>query len=217
MNNKEIIQAVADEVRRRLAGAEVGHDWWHIRCVWQIAKTLAKEEGADTFVVELAALLHDISDVKFNGGDEDEGARVAREILASHNVSEDIIYQVEDIINTISFKGAGVTDEMKTLEGNCVQDADRLEALGARGVARALTYGGYAGREIYNPDISPLMHASKEEYRNAKGTTINHFYEKLLLLKDRMKTKTGHRIAEDRHKYMEEFLDQFLAEWNGER
>lgn len=217
MNNEQIIQAVADEVRLRLLGAEGGHDWWHIRCVWAIAKTLAREERADTYVVELAALLHDISDVKFNGGDEDAGSRIAREILSLHHVPEEVIRHVEDIIDTVSFKGAGVSDEMKSLEGMCVQDADRLEALGARGVARALTYGGFADREIYNPDIQPLMHATKEEYRNAKGTTINHFYEKLLLLKGRMKTEAGKRIAEGRHAYMEQFLEQFLAEWNGER
>lgn len=217
MNNERVIDRVAEEVRNRLAGAEAGHDWWHIRCVWAIAKTIAKKEGADTFVVELSALLHDISDVKFNGGDETAGSRIAREILSLYHVPEMVIREVEDIIDTISFKGAGVSDEMKTLEGMCVQDADRLEALGARGVARAFTYGGHAGRTMYDPDIPPLLHASKEEYRNARGTTINHFYEKLLLLKDRMKTDTGKRIAEGRHAYMERFLEQFFAEWNGER
>lgn len=211
------IQAVADDVCMRLKGAEVGHDWWHIRCVWQIAQTLAKEEGADTFVVELAALLHDISDAKFNGGDEGASAHIARHILVQHQVSEAVICEVEGIINSISFKGAGVPDVTNTIEGKCVQDADRLEALGARGIVRAFTYGGYAGHEIYNPEVLPLMHASKEEYRNAVGTTINHFYEKLLLLKDRMNTKAGRRMAKDRHKYMEQFLEQFKAEWNGER
>jgi len=217
MNKDETIQAVASEVRRRLEGAEAGHDWWHIHCVRQIAKTIATEEGADLFVVELSALLHDISDYKFNGGDEDAGARIAREILFAHGVSEEVILHVEDIINSVSFKGAGVADEVKTLEGKCVQDADRLEALGARGIARAFTYGGHADREMYNPDIAPLVHVTKEEYKAAKGTTVNHFYEKLLLLKGRMKTNAGKRLAEGRHKYMEEFLAQFFAEWNGER
>lgn len=158
-----IVNAVQAEVRRRLEGAEAGHDWWHIHCVLQNARHIANEEGADIFIVELAALLHDISDWKFNGGDDEASARIAREILAPLGVSEKDIAHIEDIINTLSFKGAGVADEMKTLEGKCVQDADRVEALGARGIARAFTYGGHAGREIYNPEIKPLLHASKEE------------------------------------------------------
>jgi len=210
-----IVSAVQAEVRRRLEGAEAGHDWWHIHCVLQNARHIANEEGADLFVVELAALLHDISDWKFNGGDDEASARIAREVLSPHGVKESEIAHIEDIINTLSFKGAGVADEMKTLEGKCVQDADRVEALGARGIARAFTYGGHAGREIYNPDIKPLLHASKEEYKMAKGTTINHFYEKLLLLKGRMKTNAGRKMAEGRHEFMEKFLAQFLAEWDG--
>ncbi len=213
----KVVVAVESEVQRLLTGAEVGHDWWHIRCVLQNARAIAKEEGADIFVVELAALLHDVSDYKFNGGDDAASARIARALLAPFGVSEKDIAHVEDIINTISYKGSGVADDMQTLEGKCVQDADRLEALGARGIARAFTYGGYAGREMHNPDIKPLLHASKDEYMKAKGTTINHFYEKLMLLKERMKTKAGKRMAEGRHIYMEEFLQQFHDEWDGKK
>lgn len=211
---EDIIEKIALEVKNRLAESEAGHDWWHIRCVWKLAKFIAIEEKADLFVTELAALLHDISDYKFNGGDEMGGGITALEILQKFNISDSVMEHVVYIINNISYKGAGVKDELNSLEAKCVQDADRLDALGARGIARAFSYGGYANLEMYNPSIPPILHQSKEDYRKSKGTTINHFYEKLLLLKDRMKTSTGKKLAEERHNFMQIFLAQFLKEWD---
>ena len=176
---------------------------------------LQNEKTANFLIVELASLLHDISDWKFSNGDDSVGPNIAREFLSSINCPSDIIDNVCEIISTMSFKGAGVKTPMQTLEGEIVQDADRLDALGAVGIARTFAYGAYANQEIYNPEIKPKLHSSYEDYKNAKGTSINHFYEKLLLLADRMNTKTAKELAIARQKYMENFLEQFFAEWEG--
>lgn len=215
MDKASILKQTEDYIKSKLSGEGTGHDWWHVYRVWKNAIHIGKEEDADTFVVELAALLHDISDWKFNDGNEDVGPREARELLEKLNVEEDVIAHVCEIIKDLSFKGAGVKNKIQTKEGMIVQDADRLDALGAIGITRTFAYGGSKGREIYNPEIKPQMHDSFEKYKNTKGTSINHFYEKLLLLKDRMNTKTGKKIAESRHKYMEDFLKRFYLEWEG--
>jgi uncharacterized protein len=178
---------------------------------------IAREEKADLFVVELAALLHDVADWKFAGGDHDAGPRAAREWLMSQGVPSATIEHVADIIASLSFKGAGVETPMKTMEGQCVQDADRLDAIGAIGIARAFAYGGHKGRALYDPAMPPEPHASFEAYKKNAGPTINHFYEKLLLLKERMNTATGRRLAAERHVVLEEFLEEFFAEWAGKR
>lgn len=193
------------------------HDWWHVWRVWQMAKRLAAEERADPLVVELGALLHDIADWKFHDGDESVGSRVAGEVLAAHAVAPEVIEHVRDIVATISYKGAGVATPMKTIEGKCVQDADRLDAIGAVGIARCFAYGGHKGRAMYDPDDKPVMHEDKESYHKSTGASVNHFYEKLLLLKDRMNTETAKRIAQERHAFMERYLDEFYQEWDGRR
>ena len=208
-----IIETVAAHVRSKLEGEGSGHDWWHVLRVWNMAKHLCDKEGADFFVVELAALLHDIADWKFHDGDDHVGPRVAREILQEHGVESSVVDQVTTIIATMSFKGAGVQTPMETLEGKIVQDADRLDAIGAIGIARTFAYGGNKNREMYNPEQSPVMHDSKEAYFKNGSHTINHFYEKLLLLKDRMNTDAAKQIAKGRHAFMEEFLKRFYGEW----
>ena len=215
MDKKQIILKTADYVKEKLGGEGSGHDWWHIYRVWETAVKIAAREKADRFIVELAALLHDIADWKFNDGDAKAGSRKAREWLMSLNVDEAAIQHVCQIIDDISFKGAGVKTAMKTAEGSIVQDADRLDAIGAIGIARAFAYGGYKERELYNPEIKPEFHNSFEQYKNSKGPTINHFHEKLLLLKDLMNTGTAKKIAEDRHRYMENYLQRFYDEWEG--
>ena len=215
MDQETIIQKTADFVKEVLSDAEGGHDWWHIYRVWKLSKHIAKTENVDMFIVELGALLHDIADSKFHDGDEEIGPRKAREFLSSLNVDEDVIIHVENIIANISFKGGKHTQKFRSPELDVVQDADRLDAIGAIGIARTFNYGGYKGREIYNPNIKPNLNMTKEEYKNSNAPTLNHFYEKLLLLKDRMNTKTGKSMAEHRHKFMEQFLDEFYKEWNG--
>jgi uncharacterized protein len=216
-HSPQIIPETADYVRQLLAGDSSGHDWWHIERVRQAALAIGREEGADLFVVELAALLHDVSDWKFSGGDHEAGPRAARAWLDKHDVPSAVTDHVCSIIAGLSFKGAGVPTPMATLEGQIVQDADRLDAIGAIGVARTFAYGGHKGQPIYDPDSPPTMHASFEEYKKGGGSTINHFYEKLLLLSERMNTQTGKRLAAGRHAYLERFLEQFLAEWKAER
>lgn len=216
-NNASVIAATAEHVKAKLSGEGSGHDWFHVERVWKNARHIGAGEQVDMFVVELAALLHDIADWKFAGGDDSAGPREARVWLESLKVDARRIAHVCDIIKNLSFKGAGVKSEMRTREGMVVQDADRLDALGAIGIARAFAYGGHKGSELYNPDVKPEFHASFEEYKRSRGNTINHFYEKLLLLKDLMNTETAKRLAEQRHKVMEDFLEQFLAEWNGTR
>jgi uncharacterized protein len=218
MNNVQswIITQTAGHIQARLAGETTGHDWHHVERVWKMALHIGEREGADMFVVELAALLHDIADWKFHDGDETAGAREARKWLESLGVEERTISCVCEIIKELSFKGAGVKTVMKTLEGKVVQDADRLDAIGAIGIARAFAYGGFKQREIHNPSKQPVRHSSFEEYKNSAGTTINHFYEKLLLLRNLMNTPTARRIAEERHEFMEEFLRRFYHEWDGQ-
>lgn len=216
MQGNETIDRTAEHVRRMFAGDASGHDWWHVYRVWQTALRLGREERADLHVVQLAALLHDIADWKFHGGDETAGPRAARAWLAGLGEPAVTIDHVCQIIDQISFKGAGVPTPMSTLEGRVVQDADRLDAIGAIGIGRAFAYGGHAGRAMYDPQVSPVQHESFAAYKKNSGPTLNHFYEKLLLLKDRMNTVAGRRLAEGRHRFMEQFVTRFLAEWNGE-
>ena len=210
-----IIDKTCKYVEDKLAGEGSGHDWWHIFRVWTLAKKIAVEEKAQVEIVELGALLHDIADWKFHDGDDSFGPAIAREFLNNHNVEPNLSDSVVEIISTVSYKGAGVATPMKTLEGKIVQDADRLDAIGALGIARTFAYGGYKNRLIYNPDEKPVIHENYEDYKKNEGHTINHFYEKLLLLKERMNTNTGKRIAEGRHKFMQSFLNQFYREWDG--
>jgi uncharacterized protein len=181
--------------------------------VWQTAKRLAECEGADLFVVELAALLHDVADWKLHDGDLSAGPRAAREWLQRLEVDESVIAHVCEVVGGISFKGAGVATPMATIEGQCVQDADRLDAIGAVGVARCFAFGGAKNRLIFDPEAPPELHASFEDYRKKSGPSINHFYEKLLLLKDRMQTDSGRVLAAERHQFLETYLTQFFAEW----
>ncbi|HEX5103280.1 MAG TPA: HD domain-containing protein [Pirellulaceae bacterium] len=217
MNERDIIPQTAEHVRSLLAGDATGHDWFHIERVRKTALAIAREEGADLFVVELAALLHDVADWKFAEGDHTASPRAARRWLEALEVNPEIVGHIEEIIAGLSFKGAGVPTPMRTLEGQIVQDADRLDALGAIGIARTFAYGGHKGQPLHDPSLPAQSHASFEAYKNNVGTSINHFYEKLLLLKDRMNTATGRRLAEERHTYTEQFLEQFFAEWDGKR
>jgi uncharacterized protein len=220
MNASEsnIIAVTKDFVKAELKSAEGGHDWFHIERVYKNTLLIAKHESVDITVVSLAALLHDIADPKFNNGDETIGPRVAREFLLKNNVDSEIIRHVTQIIENMSFKNSFDTNSSFTSkEMEVVQDADRLDAIGAIGIARCFNYGGFKDRALYNPEIPPNLNMTKAEYKAAKAPTINHFYEKLLLLKDKMNTKTGKRIASKRHKYMEGFLNQFYAEWEGEK
>ncbi|HCI71231.1 MAG TPA: phosphohydrolase [Balneola sp.] len=213
----DYIERTAQFVQNQLEGEGSGHDWWHILRVWNMSKRLASEatDPISTLVIELAALLHDIADHKFHNGDLSVGPKVASEWLHSIKVDKEVIDHVSDIIKDLSFKGAEVATPMKTMEGKIVQDADRLDAIGAIGIARAFAYGGYKSRELYNPNIEPVSHTSFEAYRKDEGHTINHFYEKLFLLKDRMNTKSAKKIAAERHTFMKEYVDRFLQEWDG--
>lgn len=215
MNKEQIVERTVAFVKAVLADAEGGHDWWHIYRVWKSAKQIAQSEDVDLFVVELGALLHDIADSKFHDGDETVGPRIAREFLQSLKVDEETITQVENIITNISFKGGNQEQKFKSAELDVIQDADRLDAMGAIGIARTFNYGGHKNREIHNPDIAPNLNMTKEEYKNSMAPTLNHFYEKLLLLKDRMNTKAGREMAEQRHEFMNAYLNQFYMEWEG--
>ncbi|CAH8282950.1 uncharacterized protein EV196_101523 [Mariniflexile fucanivorans] len=215
MTSQEIINKTIDFVKETLAGAEGGHDWFHIERVYNNALLIAKNEKVDVFIVQLGALLHDIADSKFYNGDETVGPNKAREFLFNLNVDSKVIEHVVHVIENISFKGGNDTQKFKSAELDVIQDADRLDALGAIGIARTFNYGGFKNREIYNPDIKPDLNMTKEEYKTSTAPTINHFYEKLLLLKDKMNTKTGKDIASKRHAFMELYLDQFYNEWNG--
>ena len=212
----DLIEKTRRMVETQFQGEASGHDWQHVYRVWAVARKLAKEEGAHPTIVELAALLHDIADWKFHDGDEAEGPKRARHWLEQNNTPLIIIDSVCEIIATLSYKGAGVATPMKTIEGQVVQDADRLDAIGAIGIARTFAYGGYKNRSLYDPDEPPVLHQNFEAYKNNRGHTINHFYEKLLLLKDRMNTDSAQRWAEKRHNFMERYLEQFFGEWNGE-
>ena len=215
MSNQQIIKNTEAFVKNALKNAEGGHDWFHILRVWNNAKLISKNENVDGFVVELGALLHDIADSKFHEGDETIGPKIAREFLESQQVDDSIIVHIENIISNISFKGGNFEQKFNSPELEVIQDADRLDAIGAVGIARTFNYGGFKNRPLYNPEILPDLNQTKEAYKNSEAPTINHFYEKLLLLKDRMNTATGREIAADRHHYMEHFLTQFYGEWNG--
>jgi len=215
MNKQQIISNTETFVKTTLKNAEGGHDWFHILRVWNNSKLIAQHENVDLFIVELGALLHDIADSKFHNGDETIGPKIARNFLKSQQINTEIITHVEHIISNISFKGGNFEQKFTSPELDVVQDADRLDAIGAIGIARCFNYGGYKNRLLYDPEIPPKLNQTKEEYKNSKAPTINHFYEKLLLLKDKMNTKTGRRLAEERHLYMEQFLTQFYNEWDG--
>jgi uncharacterized protein len=204
-------------VKEKLDNAEGGHDWFHIERVYKNSILIAQEEDCDLTVVKLGALLHDIADSKFHDGDETIGPKTARTFLESENVFEETINHVINIIENISFKGGNFENKFSSKELEIVQDADRLDAIGAIGIARTFNYGGFKNRALYDPSIAPNLNMSKEEYKNSNSPTLNHFYEKLLLLKDKMNTATGKKIALERHKYMENFLSQFYAEWEGEK
>lgn len=204
-------------VKQKLENAEAGHDWFHIERVYKNALLIAQHEDCDIEIVKLGALLHDIADSKFNDGDETVGPRIAREFLVGQNVEKEKIEHVVNIIENISFKGGNFEKKFTSIELEIVQDADRLDAIGAIGIARTFNYGGFKNRQLYNPNISPKMNMTKEEYKNSDAPTLNHFYEKLLLLKDKMNTKTGKELAVNRHRFMENFLSQFYAEWDGEK
>ena len=209
-----IIENIKNEIKAQFEGEATGHDWHHVLRVYNVAKYIQSKEGGDLETIELAALLHDISDHKFNGGKLDEGGKVTEEILKRHGASEELIKNVRYIVDNISFKGAKVKAEMESLEGKIVQDADRLDAIGAIGIARTFAYGGNRNQPIYEPSGAITMHDSFEAYANAKTNSINHFYEKLLLLKDRLNTKTGIELGEKRHNIMADFLTEFHHEWN---
>jgi len=216
MTNNDLIEATKTFVKDTLKNAEGGHDWFHIQRVYNNALLISKNEPVDIFVVQLGALLHDIADSKFHDGDEKVGPKLAREFLFRNNVDSLIIEHVVNVIKHISFKQSlegGVGFASKELD--VIQDADRLDAIGAVGIARCFNYGGFKNRPLYDPSIQPKLNMTKEEYKTSKAPTINHFYEKLLLIKDKMNTKTGKALAESRHKYMEQYLEQFFAEWNG--
>ena len=202
-------------VKKELEGAEAGHDWFHIQRVYNNALNLLKTEQANEQVVVLGALLHDIADSKFHNGDETIGPKKAMEFMTSIDIDNDVKEHVVKIIENISFKGGNFNKTFHSKELEIVQDADRLDAIGAIGIARTFNYGGYKNNGLYDPEIQPKLKMTKEEYQNHKGTTINHFYEKLLLLKDLMNTETGKKLAENRHQYMEGFLEQFYNEWEG--
>lgn len=212
MDQKNIITNTITFVKKQLANAEGGHDWFHIERVYKNAMLIAENESADILVIQLGALLHDIADSKFHDGDETIGPKMAREFLLKQDVDLQVIDHVIDIIENISFKGGNEAQKFKSAELDVVQDADRLDAMGAIGIARCFNYGGFKNREIYNPDIEPNLTMGKAEYKASNGPSINHFYEKLLLLKHKMNTKTGKALAEKRHAFMELYLEQFYKE-----
>lgn len=218
MDNAQIIEKTISFVKHTLENAEGGHDWFHIQRVFKNAMFIAKDEKkASPLVVGLGALLHDIADSKFHNGDETIGPKTAKEFLATLPIQPAVVEQVVEIIKNISFKGGNFEQTYHSLELDIVQDADRLDALGAIGIARCFNYGGFKNRKLYDPEIAPKLQMTKQEYKNSKSPTINHFYEKLLLLKDRMNTETGKKIAKKRHEFMTGYLEQFYAEIEGER
>jgi uncharacterized protein len=212
----EIIEHTIRFVKEQLKNAEGGHDWFHIERVYKNALLIAEGEDCDVTVVKLGALLHDIADSKFHNGDESVGPKTAKTFLEAQNVKEETILHVIAIIENISFKGGNFDQQFHSKELAIVQDADRLDAIGAIGIARTFNYGGFKNRALYDPEIAPNLAMSKEEYKKSEAPTINHFYEKLLLLKDKMNTETGKKIAKKRHDFMIHFLAQFYAEWEGE-
>ncbi|MBO2012541.1 HD domain-containing protein [Hymenobacter negativus] len=213
---ENVIDATAQFIEQKFAGEGSGHDWAHIRRVWLMARRLTKAyPEADPLVTELAALLHDIADWKFHGGDYEAGPRAARAWLQSQGLPEPLIARVETIIREVSFKGLGVATPVSSIEAAVVQDADRLDAIGAIGIARAFAYGGHTGRPLHDPAIVPVVHDSFASYQKNSAPTLNHFYEKLLHLKDRLNTDAGRAVAKERHAFMEAYVARFLAEWDG--
>jgi uncharacterized protein len=217
MSNDILIHNTIEFVKQQLQNAERGHDWLHIERVYKNSLLIAKDENCDLLVVQLGALLHDIADSKFHNGDENVGPKTARIFLKNQKVDENIIQNVIDIIENISFKGGNFDKKFTSIELEIVQDADRLDAIGAIGIARTFNYGGFKNRAIYDPNVPPNLTMTKEEYKNSESPTLNHFYEKLLLLKDKMNTQTGKKLAEKRHEFMQLFLEEFYAEWNGDK
>jgi uncharacterized protein len=217
MNNKDIVSKTITFVKEKLKNAEGGHDWFHIERVYKNALQIAKEEVCNETIVELGALLHDIADSKFHNGDEAVGPETARAFLESEGVEEEVTSHVIKIIENISYKGGNFEKKLSSIELDIVQDADRLDALGAIGIARTFNYGGFKNRALYDPNIAPNLKMTKEEYKKSDAPTLNHFYEKLFLLKDKMNTATGKQIALERHRFMETFIAQFYAEWDGEK
>ncbi|HOB23823.1 MAG TPA: HD domain-containing protein [Kaistella sp.] len=209
-----LISCTIDFVKEKLHGAEAGHDWFHIERVWKLSKKIAETENCNLEVVELSALLHDIADPKFHGGNETLALKISQDFLEHQNVSNAIIEQVLFIIQNISFKNRGEAPKDLPIELKIVQDADRLDAMGAIGIARTFNFGGFKNNLMYHPEIPPKLNMTKEEYKKNEGTTINHFYEKLLLLKDLMNTEKGKELAQERHDFMQKFLDEFYKEWN---
>lgn len=216
MYNQNVISTSIDFVKEKLKGDSSGHDWWHIQRVLTLSRKIHQTEGGDLFVIELAALLHDIADWKFNEN-EKTGSDIVSKWLSSQKVDKSIIDQVLHIIENISYKGEAENNKIQSIEGKIVQDADRLDAIGAIGVARTFAFGGYKGNELHNPEQKPVSGMTFDQYKKSNGTTINHFYEKLLLLKDRMNTPTGKLIANSRHQYMVDFLERFYNEWEGKK
>ncbi len=210
----DLIEKVAQFIHLKFKDNEGSHDWYHIERVWKLAKLIQQSEGGDLLVIELAALLHDVSDHKYNGGDWNKGSQLTKEILLNFNAPLELAEKVEKVVSLVSYKGARVTDSSDTLEARIVQDADRLDAIGAIGIARAFAFGGSKNRPLYVPDLNPVLHQSADEYKNSVSHTVNHFYEKLFLLKDRMHTVTAKNRAIDRHSFMEKFLNEFYNEWN---
>lgn len=217
MNNSSLLHKTILFVKEKLEKSEGGHDWFHIERVYKNALLIAEKENCNVLIVQLAALLHDIADSKFHNGDEAIGPKTAKIFLEQEKVDHDSILHIINIIENISFKGGNFEKQFHSKELDIVQDADRLDAIGAIGIARAFNYGGFKNRPMYNPEIAPKMNMSKEEYKKSEAPTLNHFYEKLLLLKDKMNTQTGKQIAQDRHRFMMQFLSQFYAEWDGEK
>ena len=207
------IEQIRNIVKEKFLNQEGSHDWFHIERVYNLAIYLQEKEGGNKLIIELAALLHDISDHKYNGGNWQAGASVATELMLQVGVSNEIAEKVAQVIAQVSFKGAHVNDEVETIEAKIVQDADRLDAIGAIGIARAFSYGGSKNRPLYHPEIEPILHSSKEEYAKSVSHTVNHFYEKLFLIKDLMKTLSGKELAEKRHQLMENFIEEFYEEW----
>ncbi len=209
----KLIENTKKFVKQSLEKAEAGHDYWHILRVLKSSQKIAEQEGGNLLVVTLGALLHDIADAKFHQGDESVGPKIARDFLQSEQVPEDVINHIIKIIENISFKNSLEGQKFSSLELQIIQDADRLDAIGAIGIARAFVYGGYKNNPIYDPSLKPNLNMDKKTYKKGNTTTINHFYEKLLKLKDLMNTPTGAKLAEDRHRFMLEFLEQFYKEW----
>ena len=213
---KNHITLTINFVKEKLEGAEAGHDWFHIERVWKLSKKIAEKEGGNLEVIELSALLHDIADPKFHNGDETLALKISKDFLEEIHVNAELIEQVMFVIKNISFKNRAEAPENPPLELQIVQDADRLDAIGAIGIARTFNFGGFKNNLMYHPEIKPNLGMNKEEYKKSNGTTINHFYEKLLLLKDLMNTETAKKIASERHNFMLQFLDEFYKEWNVE-